>query len=335
MKNEVLKLDPKEYGLDVTKAASIEQSFLPKIAEREGYEKVYAAVIEKELTPETCAEAKVLRNKLVKVRTGIAEIHKTEKAFYFQAGKFVDALKNKLTLPVTQMEEKLSEIENHFENIERERIEKLQSERVGELLKYTDDIHGRDLGSMDSEVWDAFIMAKKQQHTDLIAAEQQREKDRIAQEKKEAEEREAQRLENERLKKEAAERETKIEAERKERERLAKIEQDKREKEDAERRAKEREAEAKAKAEREAAEQKIQAEKEKREALEKEIADRKAAEEKTAEAELSKGDSDKVKDLISDLEKLKVKYVFKSKKNKEMYSNVCNLLTKIQSFINQ
>jgi len=34
----------------------------------------------------------------------------------------VDALKNKHTLPIEQMEEKLAEIEKYYENLEKERI---------------------------------------------------------------------------------------------------------------------------------------------------------------------------------------------------------------------
>ena len=40
---ELVKIYPVEYGLDTTKAKSIEDSFLPKIAERDGY----VSVIEK------------------------------------------------------------------------------------------------------------------------------------------------------------------------------------------------------------------------------------------------------------------------------------------------
>ena len=109
---ELEKINPTEFGLEVSQVETIEQAFLPKIQEREALVAIYDQLIKSELTPELCKEAKEVRLKLVKVRTGIADIHKTQKAFFLAAGRFVDAWKNKETLPVEQMEDKLSEIEN-------------------------------------------------------------------------------------------------------------------------------------------------------------------------------------------------------------------------------
>lgn len=51
------------------------------------------------------------------------------------------------------------------------------------------------------------------------------------------------------------------------------------------------------------------------------------------QAELNKGDEEKVKDLISDFEAPKTKYVFKSKKNQKMYSEVISLIDEIIAHI--
>lgn len=51
--------------------------------------------------------------------------------------------------------------------------------------------------------------------------------------------------------------------------------------------------------------------------------------------ELSKGDAEKVTDLLSDLENLKVEYEFESEANKKMYLGVQNLLLKIQTYISK
>ena len=111
MKNEITIIDSKDFGLTEDKAIQITQSFLPKIAEFNGYIEVYNLIITEDITEETISKANSLRKKLVKVRTGIADVHKAEKAFYLASGKYIDALKNKHTLPVLQMEEKLEEIE--------------------------------------------------------------------------------------------------------------------------------------------------------------------------------------------------------------------------------
>ena len=98
MNTELVKVDPKEFGLEEVQVATIEQAFMPKIVERDGYAVIYEQLITKELTKELCNEAGDFRRKLVKVRTGIADIHKTQKAFFLSAGRFVDAWKNKETL---------------------------------------------------------------------------------------------------------------------------------------------------------------------------------------------------------------------------------------------
>ena len=117
--NELVKVDPKEFGLEVKQGETIEKSFLPKIQERDAISTIYGQLITSEITPELCKQARELRLKLVKVRTGISDIHKVEKAFYRAGGLYVDALKNKHTTPVEQMEEKLFEIENYYINIEK------------------------------------------------------------------------------------------------------------------------------------------------------------------------------------------------------------------------
>ncbi len=333
MNTEILKAE--EFGLNNEQAQSIESAFLPKIQEREGLKEVYGEIIKKEISPELCNEAKACRLRLVKVRTGIAEIHKTQKAFFLAAGRFVDAWKNKETLPVTQMEENLKEIEEHYERIEAEKQAKLQAERASELEKYEAEIIPGNLGTLEVQVWENYLLGVKtaydiKKENERKAAEA--EDKRIANEKAEQE---RIRKENERLKKEAEEREM-----------LDKIEAEKRAKEEVERQAKaeaeRKEREEKERKEREAYEAKLKAERDEKERIQKELeakaeAERKAKEdeENRLQAELNKGDSDKVKDLISDLEILKSKYSFKSKKNQKMYSDVNILIDKVINFINK
>ena len=149
MKNEIKKVDPKEYGLQEKEAKTIDQAFMPKIVERDGLKKIYEQILSKEITLELCSEAKSIRLKLVKVRTGIAEIHKTQKAFFLAAGRYVDAWKNKETLPVTQMEENLTAIEEHYQRIEGEKIAKkvIKSlDRAALWKEVKDRLHDSALG---------------------------------------------------------------------------------------------------------------------------------------------------------------------------------------------
>jgi hypothetical protein len=160
--NELVKVDPKEYGLSDSSAVEIEKAFLPKIAEREGYQEVYNLLLTKEINKETCIEARELRLKLVKIRTGIGEIHKTQKAYFLRAGQFVDAWKNKETLPVEQMEENLEKIEKHFAIQEAEKIAKIAAERKVELLQYTSEFLLPDrLGEMPESIYQNYLVGIK------------------------------------------------------------------------------------------------------------------------------------------------------------------------------
>ena len=244
MNKELVKVDPKEFGLEVEQVSTIELAFLPKIQEREALIEIYEQLITSELTPELCKQAKEVRLKLVKVRTGISDIHKTQKAYFLSAGRFVDAWKNKETLPVEQMEEKLSEIENYYVNIEKAKKAQLQAERLLEVGKYTEH-PANALGEMEAQVYEAYLQGLKVSHNAKIEAEAKAEAERLAAI-------EAERLEQIRIKEENAR--LQAEAERNEKEFAAE-----RAKVEAER----KELEEKARKEREQAEATLKAEQEK------------------------------------------------------------------------
>lgn len=337
MNTEIVKLNPKEFGLEETQAQTIESAFMPKIVERDALREVYNNLLTKEITPALCGEAKAVRLKLVKVRTGIAEIHKTQKAFFLAAGRFVDAWKNKETLPVEQMEEKLTEIEEYYERIEAARVAELQLSRAAEIASYQDEgsfIPG-NLGELTDDVYANYLLGVKTAFEQKAAAAKAAAEAEAARIEAEKAEQERIRIENERLKKEAEEREAEIEKER------AKAEAEKKAREAKE--AKERaEREAKEKAEREAHEAELRKEREERERIEAELkakaeAERKAAEQAEAakQAELAKGDADKVQDLINELLGIKTRYEFKSKKNRTKFTGVCTLLDKVVAYIKE
>jgi len=261
METTVIKAS--DFGLDFETAKVIENAFTPKVIERNGLVQVYERVLTKEMSEETSKEAKEVRLKLVKVRTGIAEIHKTQKAFYLAAGRYVDAWKNKETEPVLQMEEKLEEIETYFIRIEQERIRKIETERRELILQYT-EVMPAALGLMEESVFQNYLTGVKFAHEARIAEEKRIEAERIAKEKAEEEAREAQRLENIRLKKEAEERERLAEIERKKQADLLAAEKAKAEKE----RKELEERAAKLKAENDA---KLEAERKERERLANEL----------------------------------------------------------------
>lgn len=185
METEKLVLvDPKEYGLEPKQAEEVESVFLPVIAERENLSSDYEKIVASEISEQVTQDARELRLKLVKVRTNTDKIHKTAKAFYLAGGRFVDAWKNKNVTVISQMEEKLSEIENYYANIEKERIAKLQSDRVQEVLKYDVDGSIMNLGMMSDDVWNNYLLGTKLSYESRIAAEKKAEEERIENERK-------------------------------------------------------------------------------------------------------------------------------------------------------
>lgn len=198
-------VDPQEFGLEPAKVNKIAESFMPKLSERDGYMKVYNDVIQKELGPDTYREAEDLRKKLVKVRTGIAEIHKVEKAYHLAAGRYVDAIKNKITLPIEQMEEKLRDIAEHEVRIKREAEERLKAHRLTLLSEVTTNPTMYPVLEMNEEAFNDLLEGLKLMKEQRLAREREEaaEKKRIAAEQ-EAEQKRI-REENIRLRKEAEE----------------------------------------------------------------------------------------------------------------------------------
>ena len=320
---QIMVLDaPELQGLEPSRAAQIKAIFEPMtemLASFEGaYEQVQAEAA-KEITKEVTEVAKRLRLDIGKIRIAAEKQRKEQKEEYLRAGQAIDGVNNILKWAVVEKENKLKEIEDHFNNLEKQRLENLQVARVESLSPYIEDANERNLASMEEDVWDTYLAAKKSDFELLEAAKKKAEEDRIAKEKAEAEEQERIRLENEALKKEAEERD-----------RLAKVEEEKRAKAE-EARLKKEQAE---KDQREKAAKEEQAKRDEFDRLAKIESDKLKAElalkieqEEAAkeavkaqhQAELAKGDDSKIEDLINDLTDLKTKYTFKSQKNQEMY----------------
>ena len=230
----IINSAPELKSIGGEKANIIRKTFEPMADMLSEFEEKFSEIMEEKasgITDVLTKKAKRLRLDIRKVRTGTEKIRKEQKEEYLRAGKAIDGVSNILKWAVTDKENKLEEIENHFEIQEQKRLDALQMERVELLSEWVDDASERQLSSLDKDTFDALLSTKKQQRLDMIEAEKKAEEERIAKEKADAEERERIRIENERLKKEAAERE-----------RLAKIEAEERAKEEKDRRAKEEKA---------------------------------------------------------------------------------------------
>jgi len=288
MNTELVVVDPKQFGLEQSKANEIKKGLEITLAEREILKRQYEDVINLEITPESIKLFKNLRMQIRDNRTkGIMVWHKENKEFYLRGGQFVDAIKNKEILINEQMEEKLENAEKFFENQEKEKIAQLQKDRVELLRPYdVENLDQLQLGSMDLSIFESFLLGCKTTFETKKEREAKAEAERVAKEKQEAEEREAQRIENERLKKEAEEREAAIKKEREEAEEKARKDKEESDRILAEEKAKQQ-AEldriAKEQAEEKAKQDAIlEAERKEKAQIEKELQDKKDAEEKAA-----------------------------------------------------
>lgn len=194
---EIVKIDPKEFGLEESKASEIAAQFKPmldKMIELETEFNEIANLPIEDLA--TSVKAKTLRLKYVKVRTGTAEIHRTQKDFYLSGGRFVDGWKNAQLFASQGIEKKLEAIELFAINKEKERIAALQSARELQLSEYNvENLQSLNLGAMSNDVFENFLLGTKTSFENKVAAEKLVEETRLAAI-------EAKRIEDERIRKE-------------------------------------------------------------------------------------------------------------------------------------
>lgn len=344
--SELIKINtPELEQLDNSKASWIRDTFVPMadlIAEYDASFQEIATQAAVEITPEVTKKAGDLRKQIAKIRIETERKRKELKQEFLLAGRAIDGVANIFKMAVSDKEKVLLEIERFYQIQEEQRLQKLQQERVNQLSTYVADANERDLASMEEDVWQAYLSAKKQAYEDRIQAEKQAEMQRIEKEKQAKAEQERIRKENEKLKKEREALLKKQEQERLQRQKKEKakalLEQKRIEKEQAERKRL-AEIEAKKQAEIQA---RLDAERKESERLQAELRAKEQAEqqrlaqlEADKQAELAKGDTEKVQDLISELKDLQKRYTFEAKANKKMYVEVKFALDKAISIINE
>ena len=219
------------------KAEMIESAFAPMVEMLKGFESEYNEISAKPITEQVCLEARVLRLKMVKVRTGAGTIHKEQKAEVLRFGRAIDGVKNILEFAVVDKEKLLEKIEKHFENLEKERINDLRSKRQKILDVFNYNIVGVDIGLMSDDTFEDFLAGAKKRHFDKIEADKKTEEERIEKEKLDAEKKELEQIESEKLKVENAEKEKQLAFEK---EKNDKLQAELKAKEDAELKAKQK-----------------------------------------------------------------------------------------------
>lgn len=159
---EVTIIDPKEFGIEESKAKLISDQFKPMLDKMVELEVEANEVFSLDINDkEASKKAKEVRLKYVKVRTGTAEIHKNQKAFYLQAGRFVDGWKNAQLFASQGIEERLEAIEKHAENLEKQKAKDLNDARIERIRPFVDDVTGLDFAPMNDEDFDDYLLGKK------------------------------------------------------------------------------------------------------------------------------------------------------------------------------
>lgn len=180
----LIPVDATQYNVEATTAAGIAAAFVPMLYTMTEMEKEFNAIVVLPIADkDTVKKARELRLRYVKVRGEVDDAHKAGKAKILRDGKLWDAWKNTGISASEGKEEKLKSIEKHAENLEKERLERLQLLRVALLADYVENASDLMLSSMPDDVFEAYLTTKKQQFEDKKAAEAKAEADRIAAEK--------------------------------------------------------------------------------------------------------------------------------------------------------
>lgn len=168
-KKELVQIDAKEYGIPEDIASNIKKQFLPMLNKMEELEILFNEVVALPIDkPETAIKAKVVAQKYVKVRTGTAAIHKDQKEFYRKGGLYVDGWKNAQLFASEGKEKRLAEIVDFLPKKERDRVQKLNTERLTQLIPilpeaaaWTDAQVNSLFGEMTEGTWMSYFNQKK------------------------------------------------------------------------------------------------------------------------------------------------------------------------------
>ena len=170
----IVVVDATKYGLQATEATQVESVFMPMIQKMAELESEYNDIQARNITPALVKEAKELRLKYVKIRTGTAEIHKKAKEYYLAGGRFIDGWKNAQAFASQGKEDALLAIEQHYENMERERMRIIREAREIELKPFV-QVLPEGLGSMADETYAIYLQGAKTNHAAKIKAEKEAE----------------------------------------------------------------------------------------------------------------------------------------------------------------
>lgn len=158
-------IQPTDYGLSTEKAQNISMRFSPKELEFNALVQRYNTILTMDLD-EALNDALALKKDYLAIEKSINEIHKAEKDFYLNGGRFVDAQKNRFIVHIAEHKKKLDEIIKYKELQKKAELKAIADARHLELNKYMSDSSHIDVSSMSEEVYQAFLSVKVKEWQD-------------------------------------------------------------------------------------------------------------------------------------------------------------------------
>lgn len=319
--NELIVIVEKS-GLEATTAKSIQESMQPFFEETQRWkEKAFALVVTDVNQKAEMKMAGEARKALKAIRVSADKKRKELKEDSNRYGKAVQEVYNFIEAQIEPIETHL-ELQEKFAEIEAEKEkQRIKSERLEKLMPYDVAVNSDLIAAMDESMWLNYFNGVVKTHEDRIEAEKQAELERLENERLD-------KLENERRIEVApfaqfitTNSDLRIMSDEDYTNLLNALKAAKSEHEAEQKRiAKENEDKLRA--------ANIAAAKAAKELQDKKDAELKAQQDAEAAAELeaSKGEPEKLQSLIADLEALKTKYTFKSKKYKTLHSASVEML---------
>jgi len=187
-KNEVVKITPelqevvKTSGLpDLTKAEKIASNYAPFFNQVSEQSAIFKQL--KKGVKEDVEKAKRVVIDLGHIVSDTEAQKKLDKEVLLIETRFIDALNNTVVNAARLTQAEAKEIVKHEENLEKERIQQLQIDRVNMLTPYYEEAHMMNLSGMEEEVFQAYFDKKKQDFEFIEEAKKAAEKKRIEDEK--------------------------------------------------------------------------------------------------------------------------------------------------------
>jgi hypothetical protein len=168
---ELQIIDPKEYGIEESKALELTTGLNPILEDRNALIEKFNEIKDFEVSTENTSVFKALRIGFQKNRTqGINEWHKSAKEVSLRMGQLLDAVKRNETKTNENYEAFLEEKEKFFENQEKERLSLLKTERESFLRPFV-EVVPNGLEDLDQDVFDSFLETKKKSHLEKLEAD--------------------------------------------------------------------------------------------------------------------------------------------------------------------